>query len=164
MGAEQYQEAWSSLGIDPDGYTFVDLGSGKGKVLLLAAALPFRRIIGVEFSPLLHEIAVRNIARYLGPVRCTPESICIDARDFEFPPGPLVVFLYNSFVDEVLSTVMANLERSLREDPRPAHVMYSCPLEADILSPFWIKSHGSSAMILRPDLEIPPRHAAVSRP
>jgi hypothetical protein len=163
MDAEHYQESWSSLGIEPEGYTFVDLGSGKGKVLLLAAALPFRRIIGVEFSPLLHEIAERNIARYGGPVRCKPESICMDARDFEFPSDPLVVFLYNPFVDEVLSSVMANLERSLREDPRPAHVMYACPFEASTLGPFWIRSQGLGALILRPALEIPPRQATVSQ-
>ena len=32
------------------GFTFVDIGSGKGKVLLSAVVLPFKRIVGVEFS------------------------------------------------------------------------------------------------------------------
>ncbi|MBK8386616.1 MAG: class I SAM-dependent methyltransferase [Candidatus Accumulibacter sp.] len=41
----------STLGLDWRRYTFVDFGAGKGRVLLLAAELPFKNIIGVEFSP-----------------------------------------------------------------------------------------------------------------
>jgi hypothetical protein len=150
MDADQFQSNWSALGIRPDDYAFVDLGSGKGKVLLLASALPFRRIIGVEFSPLLHETAVRNIQAYRGEMRRVPEPICLDARDFRFPEGPLVVFLYNPFQYEVLSVVMGNLERSLRDDPRPAHVIYWCPMEAQALGPFWSRSVGPGSLILRP--------------
>src|SRR5689334_23652607 len=35
-------------------FTFVDIGSGKGRVLLMAAEYPFPHIIGVELLPELH--------------------------------------------------------------------------------------------------------------
>ena len=45
-------------------YTFIDFGSGKGRALLLASEYPFKRIVGLEFSPELHAIAEQNIQRY----------------------------------------------------------------------------------------------------
>jgi hypothetical protein len=48
---------WSTLrrslrlvSLRAEGFTFVDIGSGKGKVLLSTVVLPFKRIVGVEFS------------------------------------------------------------------------------------------------------------------
>src|SRR6185436_12939628 len=60
------QAAIECLQIDHARFTFVDLGSGKGRGLLLAAAWPFRRVLGVEFSKDLHETALRNIACFSG--------------------------------------------------------------------------------------------------
>src|SRR5918996_1296859 len=57
-------ELLSSLDIDYPSYTFVDIGSGKGRVLLIASEFPFAEIIGVEFAKELHEIAAQNIRRY----------------------------------------------------------------------------------------------------
>src|SRR5690242_5062036 len=37
-------------------FTFIDLGSGKGRTLLMASDYPFRAIIGVELLPALHQI------------------------------------------------------------------------------------------------------------
>ena len=50
-------------------FDFIDFGSGKGRVLLVASHYPFRQVIGVEFSPELHEIAQENIRRYQSPAR-----------------------------------------------------------------------------------------------
>jgi hypothetical protein len=36
-------------------YTFVDVGSGKGRMLFVAAEYRFRKVIGVEFATDLHE-------------------------------------------------------------------------------------------------------------
>ena len=76
-------------------YTFVDLGSGMGRVLLLAAEHPFRKVQGVEFALELHQQAQENISRFHHPQqRCREiESIHADVVDFSFPSGNLVVFL-----------------------------------------------------------------------
>src|SRR5437868_798915 len=42
-------------------FTFIDLGSGKGRTLLMASDYCFRRIIGVEHLPTLHSIAQENV-------------------------------------------------------------------------------------------------------
>ena len=107
-------------------FTFIDLGSGKGRVLLMASDYPFRRIIGVEFIPELHRAAQKNIAGYSNDRQlCRQiESVCMDARDFQFPPGPLVVYLFNPFSESTFAQVLENLRRSVEQSPRPVYVAY----------------------------------------
>jgi SAM-dependent methyltransferase len=117
---------------DHSKYTFVDLGSGKGLMLLLAAEHPYAAIRGVEFSRTLHEIAARNITTYRNPrQRCFDiASLNLDAREYEFPSTPLVVYLFNSFRHELLARVLLNLDASLGASPRDALVVYLNPLDA----------------------------------
>lgn len=105
-------------------YTFVDIGSGKGRILFLAAELPFRKIIGVEFATELHRQASANIERYNHlKQRCAHiESINADAAEFEFPGESLVLYIFNSFGPEIMSRMLANLAQSLQQDPR--HVIF----------------------------------------
>src|SRR5262249_44407157 len=82
----------AELDIDHGRYTFVDLGSGKGRALLIASHFPFKRIIGVEFSEKLNAIACANVAAYRpADQRCRRiGAICGDAGAFEPPNDPLV--------------------------------------------------------------------------
>jgi SAM-dependent methyltransferase len=117
------------LGAGLTDFTFVDLGCGKGKPLLVASTYAFRRLVGVDVSPACVDVARRNLARY-GPERVDPARVDLlvgDAEDFVFPPDPLVVYLYNPFPGAVLERVVANLEHSLREWPRPCAVVYVNP-------------------------------------
>ena len=59
-----FEEMLASLKIDFRNFTFIDLGSGKGRALLLASAYPFRRIVGVELLPALNRIAQENLENY----------------------------------------------------------------------------------------------------
>jgi SAM-dependent methyltransferase len=107
-------------------FTFVDLGSGKGRVLLMASGFPFKRIIGIEFMPDLHRIAQKNIARYSSvKQQCRQiETLCLDARDFQFPLDPLVVYLFNPFSESTFAQVLENLRRSIELVPRPIYIAY----------------------------------------
>jgi SAM-dependent methyltransferase len=109
-----------------EGFTFIDLGSGKGRTLLMASDFPFRRIIGVEILAELDAIAQQNIARYGNPQQqCREiESHAGDARDFSFPAEPTVLYLFNPFPEHVLQAVLANLQRSLEAAPRAVFVIY----------------------------------------
>jgi SAM-dependent methyltransferase len=120
-------------------FTFIDLGSGKGRTLLMASDYPFRRIIGVELLPSLHEIAQENFRHYKNESqRCFAlESICADATDFPLPEDPLVIFLFNPFPESGMRKVVANLEQSLRAHPRPVYVLYHNPLLEHVLSASW---------------------------
>src|SRR5207302_3353759 len=59
-----FHETIRNLNIDYRQFEFVDLGSGKGRALLMAADYPFRRIIGVELMLEFHNIAQENIRKY----------------------------------------------------------------------------------------------------
>jgi SAM-dependent methyltransferase len=110
--------------------TFIDLGCGKGRAVLLASQYPFAQVIGVEIAPRLHQIAVENVARYtairLADVRdVAPMQVLLeDAANYRFPSGPLVVYLYHPFCRPVLEKVLRNLGRSLAQEPRDAAVIY----------------------------------------
>lgn len=117
----------------PAGAVFVDLGCGKGRVLLLARELPVQRIVGVEFSAELADVASRNAAQAGGdgpPI----EVVCSDAAAYALPEAPLVLYNYNSFGAPVLAQVLANLRASL--DARPREVvllMVNRAVDADVL-------------------------------
>ncbi|MGB9119786.1 MAG: class I SAM-dependent methyltransferase [Candidatus Angelobacter sp.] len=108
------------------GFTFIDLGSGKGRVLLMASDYPFQKIVGVEFMPELHRAAQKNISDYLSDrQQCRQiEAVCMDARDFQFPPEPLLVYLFNPFSESTFAQVLENLRRSVKQSPRPIYVAY----------------------------------------
>jgi SAM-dependent methyltransferase len=116
-------------------FTFIDLGSGKGRTLLMASDYPFRRIVGVELLPALHEAARENLGKYRSEAqKCFAiESICGDATEFAFPAEPTVLFLFNPFPEAGLRRVIANLEWSLREHPRVVYVLYHNPLLERVL-------------------------------
>ncbi len=118
------QETFVQAGVQD--FTFVDLGSGKGRVLLMASDYPFKRIIGVEFMPDLHRTAQENIAGFSSDEQqCKQiEAVCMDARDFEFPPGPLVVYLFNPFSEATFVRVLENLRLSLEQVPWPIYIAY----------------------------------------
>ena len=123
---ELFHQILHSLPSVPDGFTFIDLGSGKGRTLLMASDYPFRRIVGVELLDELEEVARQNIACYHNEQqKCFAiESQSGDARDFVFPLEPTVLYLFNPFPEYVLRTVLANLRTSLTELPRPVFVIY----------------------------------------
>jgi SAM-dependent methyltransferase len=102
-------------------FTFIDLGSGKGRVLLMASDYPFKRIIGVEFMPELHRVAEKNITGYSNDRQgCRQiETLCMDARDFQFPDDPLVIYLFNPFSEATFAQVLENLRHSVEQTLRP---------------------------------------------
>jgi len=110
-GEQGVRASLGKLNINPSNFTFIDFGSGKGRVLLIAAGLPFRAVVGIEFSRELHEIAVQNISRFpqhlisAGAVT----SRCEDAASFPLPPSNLVCYFHNPFGPPVLSEVVTRL-------------------------------------------------------
>ncbi|MGB6856404.1 MAG: class I SAM-dependent methyltransferase [Terracidiphilus sp.] len=115
------------LPIDSSRFTYFDLGCGKGRTLLLASAVGFKRVIGVDISSQLLSIARSNLKRK----GMDGELICADVRTVEFPCDPLVVFMYNPFYEDVMRQVAENLGESLRRHPREAYVLYYSAAFAD---------------------------------
>lgn len=119
---------WSlqALGVDPARYTFVDYGSGRGRMLLAAARLPFRKAIGVEYSRSLHEAACANIATYPKARLACHDIVAINdnALDFELPEGDCVAFFFNPFQGQVLHQVAERIEAACRHSPRRVLIVF----------------------------------------
>lgn len=112
--------------ITPSQCTFVDLGCGKGRVVLVASEWPFKRIVGVEISQALVDVARNNARRVreAEPSRTPIEVECVDAATCVFPDGDLLVHLYHPFEADLLAKVLARLEASWHAQPRRIVVAY----------------------------------------
>jgi hypothetical protein len=107
-------------------YTFIDIGSGKGKLLLLASLYPFRRIIGIEYAPGLHATAIANVACFSEPLqRCRAiEPRLGDALELTLPAGPVIALIFNAFDRPTTQRVLAGLVRQRSSVGGPLFVVY----------------------------------------
>jgi SAM-dependent methyltransferase len=111
------------------GYTFVDLGSGKGRALFVAAEFPFREVVGVEFSEVVHQQALANIGRLKARYKRGPaiRSMHGNAMEFDFPDEDLVLYFFNPFGPETMQHILDNLVDSLKQHPRQAILILLWP-------------------------------------
>jgi SAM-dependent methyltransferase len=140
---------------DPADYTFIDYGAGKGRALVLAAEMGFRRVVGVELFESLCAEARANIAARAGrdPRAAAIELLCMDAAAYVPPPGNLFCYFYNPFDDVVLRKVLARLEAALQAAPRRLVIAYSNPQHADVFdaADFLVARYRSDVMCVYVD-------------
>jgi SAM-dependent methyltransferase len=118
-----------------EAYSFVDVGAGKGRALLLATKLPFRKVIGVELSEELSCIAEQNVARW-GRVARPKTKIRIvqgDATKFRWPHAPLLVYLYNPFACSLIAQMAESLAVAATSGSGLVDLLYVNPTCTDIL-------------------------------
>lgn len=128
-------EILSSIPLQRNKLVFVDMGSGKGRALLVASEFPFAKIVGIELSDNLQRIAEENVKRYKpASQQCAAFDLkCMDALDYSYGDEPFVLFLFDPFGREILQNIITNLEASLTERPREAYVVYVYPQYDDLL-------------------------------
>jgi SAM-dependent methyltransferase len=123
-------DLWSAT-LPPSGhsighYTLIDIGCGKGRVLMLAAAYEFREVVGVELDPRLTRIARKNLRRWAArrhssaPIRI----IEADALHIPLPDTPAVLFYFNSFERAMTETWLARLAELARRRTSPLDLIY----------------------------------------
>ncbi len=122
-----FKEMLSCLKIKYEDFTFIDFGSGKGRAILMASELPFKRIIGIEFSAKLNEVARNNISYYKSRTqKCRDlELIESDAAAYQIPKEREVLYFNNPFNEPIMAKILANIQRSLKEHSREIFVAYS---------------------------------------
>jgi len=139
--SEEWELAGAAKVLDEDlsSFTFVDLGCGKGRSLLIAARLGFRRVVGVEFAAELAATARRNI-QIAGITNAS--VIDADAAEFSLPEVDLAVFLFNPFRSAVVRRVASKLEQ-----PRVGelYVIYSNPVCAEAFDDCQVLQRAGSA-------------------
>ncbi len=125
-----FTAALECLRLDWSRFTFVDVGCGKGRALLLALRFPFRRALGIELSPALASIAQSNLNRFAAPWRQTTvpaEAITGDATLSPVPEGPVVFFLYHPFAAPVMKRFLAHVVEAAEDHAREIYLLYANP-------------------------------------
>ncbi|MGD0737067.1 MAG: class I SAM-dependent methyltransferase [Terracidiphilus sp.] len=109
-----------------EAFTFVDVGAGMGRAVLLAAEMPFKAVIGVELHPALARIARRNATawRKAGRARTAMKIICGDAVEFEWPVGPCLAFMFNPFGETVMRRMVKNWRKSFAGRAGELDILY----------------------------------------
>jgi SAM-dependent methyltransferase len=128
---DEFHNALAALDADPARFTFVDLGAGKGRALLLAARSGFRRVVGVEFAHELVKTAERNIRAARDLCHASIHMVEQDATAYELPEDPFVLFMYNPFGGKTMEAVAHRTRASLQRRPRPHHVLYLNPFHLE---------------------------------
>lgn len=114
----------------PEDYTFVDLGCGKGRALIVASELPFRKILGIELAPGLATVARHNaqIVREKYPQRTKIEVVRGDATTVPLPEGNLVIFLYHSFGPQLVARMLSRITTAVVGTKRAIFLIYENPV------------------------------------
>jgi SAM-dependent methyltransferase len=117
----------------PHDAVFVDFGCGKGRVLLLAAAYGFKRVIGIEFAPELCAVARANVIafgrrRKIGEIEIFEGDVC----DYRMKGDETIFYYFHPFSADILGRTLDNIVTSLTITPRRAWIFYYVPRHAEV--------------------------------
>lgn len=134
--------------------TFVDVGSGMGRVLMLASRYGFKQVVGVEISPALNEIARENIAVFkdAGSLCRDIRLVCADAATFALPHGNLLLYLYNPFEGPLFEQFIMHV---LGETDGELVLLYHTPTQRDEIekhSAFAVHAETDCGVVYRKEL------------
>jgi SAM-dependent methyltransferase len=108
---------------------FVEFGCGKGRVVHQAAKRPFRRVIGVEISPVLAEVARTNLAARRRQQRCkSVEIVVCDVAEYRVPDDLTIGYFFQPFIGQTFETVLQGIIDSIDRHPRRVRLIYVLPL------------------------------------
>src|SRR5262249_30770753 len=127
--------------VDITASVFLDYGCGKGRAVVAAATFPFRKVIGIELSRRLADIATHNIHHMRHKKAKQVEIIQVDATTYTLPLDVNVVYFFNPFVGNDLRQVVDVIRLSFFRRPRRIVIVYfnSIHFERIILSENWVR-------------------------
>jgi SAM-dependent methyltransferase len=129
----RWRETLPSSSARDGAYTFVDVGVGKGRALLLAAGMPFRKVVGVELNEALARIAQRNADLWARATKSRRKIRVLkqDALQFRWPRAPLLVYLNNPFACALVEKLAVKLASLATSGNGLVDVIYVNPACAD---------------------------------
>jgi len=155
LPSKTIQWAIESAGIEPADYHLVDVGSGWGFALEVAAEMPFRGLTGIEFDGEFHTMAVRNFEAFAADGTVEPGRVTLkheSALEAELPLEPIVVLLANPFGEQIMARFLDRLAESVKVHPRSVIVLYVNPTQAHLFRRPDVKEielGGSRAVLLK---------------
>jgi len=89
---------------NPEAEIFVDYGCGKGRIICMFAQSGFKRIYGVEVSPVWAELAIHNVKKMRRRSTQDIRIITEDAVNFDCSEGT-VFYFFNPFGEDTFREV-----------------------------------------------------------
>lgn len=137
---EQWQQTLAATPYQISDFTLIDLGCGKGRVLMMASDLPFRRIVGIELNPDLVATANANLFRWnTSPHACTDITVlcsdvltALDALTASLSGLPILLYLYNPFDEHVMLPLLEQLSAASRTRTAPIDIIYAHPAHSGL--------------------------------
>lgn len=128
-----------------DEYIFIDIGSGKGRMLFDASNYPFKKIIGVEFSESLHRLCQKNLAHFRNRRQKCHDLVCLhtDVMDYDFPDEKLFIFMFNPFRAELMEKFIDKLARHHARSGKKIYLAYYNPKHGELLQAAPFLRHAS---------------------
>jgi SAM-dependent methyltransferase len=116
-------------------YSFVDLGCGKGRAVMMASEFDFRQVVGVELHAGLARIAEANVAVWsaAGRAACPVQIVCQDATEFVFPEGACLLYLFHPFAAPVMKQLIERIEADFAGRPGLLDLIYFNPEAGELL-------------------------------
>jgi SAM-dependent methyltransferase len=137
-----WRKLQSAIPVDRSSTTFVDLGAGRGRALILAAEDGFRRVVGVELDERLVEEAEENVRRWRSRRRRRQrpgqEVVVVhgDAAAYPLPDGPILIWLYNPFGAATLRFVLNRVCTRRLTSTDPLFIAYFNPVHESVFAEF----------------------------
>jgi SAM-dependent methyltransferase len=141
-----------------ENYSFVDLGCGKGRAVMMASAFGFREVVGVELHAALAGIAEANLAAWTagGRAVCPVLIVCGDATEFVFPGGPCLLYLFNPFAAPVMERLVERIEAEFAGRRGMLDLIYFNPESGQLL-----EAHGGFELLWSGTVAMSEEDAAV---
>jgi len=112
---------------------FLDIGSGKGRAMCIAAHHGFKKVTGIDFSKELCDAAKKNLAITQQNIPALHyEIINNDAFYFKIPADVDCIFFFNPFDEIMMSGVVDNILAGLQGHPRKMYIIYVNPLHKEL--------------------------------
>ncbi len=158
IGLTPLRRLVATMPIEPAATTFVDLGAGRGRAVIIAAELGFGRVLGIELDEALAAEGAANVRRWRSGRRGrrrphqAVEVVQGDAATFTPPAGPLLIALFNPFGPTTLALLLERLCEERRGPDAPIFLAYINPVHEDTFEKFprlAPSSRGSGWMVYR---------------
>lgn len=128
-----FEKAMNALPFNFSEKVFLDIGSGKGRALILAAEAGFKKVIGVEYASELNDIAHTNIEtvrdRFPNTEFVLDEG---DALTYSIPTEVDVIYLFNPFDEEALKGLIKMVKPAFSVT-KSVYLIYVHPVHCSVL-------------------------------
>lgn len=122
------KSVFNTFSVKPNSDVFIDYGSGMGRVPLFAANYPFKKVIGVELSDKLNQVAIQNLKLVQDRLVCKNVEIYEgDAREYPVPNDATIIYFFMPFGADILSEVLNKIHQSVINSPRKLTILYVYP-------------------------------------